>query len=73
MQSTLRLARCSRLLLEREGVKKHSRGLRLAVARFDKFQEVFPLREEFQARHIGPREHEQTEMLKLLGIKVIFC
>ncbi|XP_058800706.1 glycine dehydrogenase (decarboxylating), mitochondrial isoform X1 [Phymastichus coffea] len=69
MQSTLRLAGCSRLLLEREGAKKHARGLRLAVANCDKFRELFPLREEFQARHIGPRDHEQAEMLKFLGIK----
>lgn len=70
MQSTLRLSRCSRLLLVREGVKKHARGLQLSVARCSKFEDAFPPREEFQTRHIGPREHEQAEMLKTLGIKV---
>jgi hypothetical protein len=31
---------------------------------------LFPRREEFPARHIGPREHEQTQMLELLGFRV---
>ncbi|XP_031782887.1 glycine dehydrogenase (decarboxylating), mitochondrial [Nasonia vitripennis] len=71
MQSTLRLSRCSRLLLVREGPKRHARGVQLSVARCSKFEEAFPPREEFQTRHIGPREHEQAEMLKTLGIKCL--
>jgi hypothetical protein len=31
---------------------------------------LFPRREEFPARHIGPRDHEQTQMLELLGFRV---
>jgi hypothetical protein len=31
---------------------------------------LFPRCEEFPARHIGPREHEQTQMLELLGFRV---
>lgn len=31
---------------------------------------LFPRREEFPARHIGPREQEQTQMLELLGFRV---
>lgn len=31
---------------------------------------LFPKREEFPARHIGPRDHEQTQMLELLGFRV---
>jgi hypothetical protein len=31
---------------------------------------LFPRHEEFPARHIGPREHEQTQMLELLGFRV---
>jgi CRISPR/Cas system-associated endoribonuclease Cas2 len=31
---------------------------------------LFPTREEFPARHIGPREQEQTQMLELLGFRV---
>lgn len=30
---------------------------------------LLPQREEFQARHIGPREHEQMEMLRSIGFK----
>jgi hypothetical protein len=31
---------------------------------------LFPRSEEFPARHIGPREWEQTQMLELLGFRV---
>jgi hypothetical protein len=31
---------------------------------------LFPRCEEFPARHIGPRDHEQTQMLELLGFRV---
>jgi hypothetical protein len=31
---------------------------------------LFPRSEEFPARHIGPREQEQTQMLELLGFRV---
>ncbi|PSN55121.1 hypothetical protein C0J52_01903 [Blattella germanica] len=36
-----------------------------------KLQQLFPKREEFPSRHIGPREHEQTEMLELLGFRTL--
>ncbi|GFG33833.1 hypothetical protein Cfor_11037 [Coptotermes formosanus] len=32
---------------------------------------LFPRREEFPARHIGPREQEQTQMLELLGFRTL--
>ncbi|XP_071444375.1 glycine dehydrogenase (decarboxylating), mitochondrial [Hetaerina americana] len=35
------------------------------------FDKLFPKREEFQSRHIGPREHDQIEMLDLLGFKTL--
>ena len=35
-----------------------------------KLEKLFPRREEFPSRHIGPRENEQTEMLELLGFRV---
>jgi hypothetical protein len=54
----------------REGVKRRIRGLRILAARCDKLQEVFLSREKFETRHIGPRQYEQVEMLKVLGIKV---
>lgn len=36
-----------------------------------KFDNLFRER-EFQSRHIGPRDHEQLEMLKTIGFKVKF-
>ena len=35
-----------------------------------KLAQLFPRSEEFPARHIGPREQEQTQMLELLGFRV---
>lgn len=32
--------------------------------------QLFPPKEEFQHRHIGPRESDQTAMLDFLGYKV---
>lgn len=32
--------------------------------------QLFPPKEEFQQRHIGPRESDQTAMLDFLGFKV---
>ncbi|KAG8233461.1 hypothetical protein J437_LFUL013747 [Ladona fulva] len=34
-------------------------------------EKLFPKREEFQSRHIGPREQDQTEMLDSLGFKTL--
>ena len=68
MQSSLRLARCTRLIIDGKSVKKNWK--RNLVTDSEKFKKNFPLREEFQARHIGPREHEQKEMLDTLGINV---
>jgi len=31
---------------------------------------IFPRTPDFPSRHIGPREHEQSEMLELLGFRV---
>lgn len=51
--------------------KKHSRGLKLNHVRAARFEKLFPPREEFEMRHIGPRIQDQKEMLKTLGFKVI--
>ncbi|XP_011501369.1 PREDICTED: glycine dehydrogenase (decarboxylating), mitochondrial [Ceratosolen solmsi marchali] len=69
MQSTLTVSQCSRLFFIQHGVKKYARGFRMSAARCSKLQDIFLSREEFETRHIGPREHEQAEMLKVLGIK----
>lgn len=68
MLSTLRLSRCSRLILTRE---KYARGLGTGIARCNQIEDAFPPRDVFETRHIGPRDREQAEMLKFLGIKVI--
>ncbi|XP_051163333.1 glycine dehydrogenase (decarboxylating), mitochondrial [Leptopilina boulardi] len=49
--------------------KKHSRGLKLNHVRAARFEKLFPPREEFEMRHIGPRIQDQKEMLKTLGFK----
>ena len=71
MQCIVRLSRYARILRAQEGVKRHVRGLKLNHAQTDKFEKLFPPREEFEARHIGPRVHDQKHMLKMLGFKVI--
>lgn len=72
MQYTLKMARCSRLLNKHNIVAQHMRGLQLSsLQNKQNMNKLLPQKEEFQARHIGPREHEQIEMLKLIGFKVI--
>jgi hypothetical protein len=49
--------------------------LNTAVNKFNndglqRLDKLFPRCEEFPARHIGPREQEQTQMLELLGFRV---
>lgn len=43
---------------------------RLASNVKSNFEKLFPRKEDFPSRHIGPREHDQTAMLDLLGFKV---
>lgn len=51
------------------------RGLALKDAKraSGNLEKFFPEREEFQSRHIGPREHDQVDMLKTLGFQVNEC
>lgn len=70
MQYTLKMARCSRLLNKHNIVSQHVRGLRLNNSQRQSLQRLLPQKEEFQTRHIGPREWEQTEMLRTVGFKV---
>lgn len=71
MHFTLRLSGYGRLLRTNESVKRHTRGLKLNHVRAAKFEKLFPPREEFESRHIGPRIKDQKEMLKTLGFKAI--
>ncbi|XP_014230566.1 glycine dehydrogenase (decarboxylating), mitochondrial [Trichogramma pretiosum] len=65
MLSTLRLTRCTRLLVERKKARGHAHCFRTSA----KISDGLFDREKFETRHIGPREHEQEEMLKFLGLK----
>ncbi|XP_076757036.1 glycine dehydrogenase (decarboxylating), mitochondrial [Xylocopa sonorina] len=67
MLHILRLAKCKRLL-NKHSVLPHVRELTLKNFDREKLK-LFPQNEEFQVRHIGPREHEQLEMLKTIGFK----
>lgn len=69
MQCTLRLSGYARLLRAHDSVKKHVRGLKLNHVQAAKFEKLFPPREEFESRHIGPRVQDQRTMLKKLGFK----
>ncbi|XP_063991842.1 glycine dehydrogenase (decarboxylating), mitochondrial [Diachasmimorpha longicaudata] len=64
MQSTLKLSRCTRLVS-----KKFSRSLMVGHPTCMKYEELSPGREEFQSRHIGPRDCDQKEMLKTIGFE----
>ncbi|XP_015115233.1 glycine dehydrogenase (decarboxylating), mitochondrial [Diachasma alloeum] len=69
MQSTLRLSRCTRLVSMQKSSKKFSRSLVMSHQRCMKYEELLPEREEFQSRHIGPRDCDQKEMLRTIGFE----
>ncbi|KYM81421.1 Glycine dehydrogenase [decarboxylating], mitochondrial [Atta colombica] len=68
MQYTLKITKCSKFLNKYNIVAQHKRSLQLSLQR-QNMKKLLPQKEEFQARHIGPREHEQIEMLRLIGFK----
>lgn len=70
MQFIVKLSTCSQLLCVQKSAAKYGRTLALCSARMSNLEKLFPKREEFQTRHIGPREHEQLEMLQTIGFKV---
>lgn len=69
MHFTLRLSGCRSVLRVQENIKIQSRGFKLNYVRASRFEKLFPPREEFETRHIGPRIRHQDEMLNLLGFK----
>lgn len=69
MQCALKVSRCAKLLQMQDGVKQYVRRLALSNGHASKFEKLFPDREEFQTRHIGPGDREQQEMLDLVGFK----
>lgn len=70
MQCVFKASSCSRLLLVQKFSTKHARILAVAEKRTASLEKLFPKREEFQSRHIGPRDHEQLQMLQTIGFKV---
>ncbi|CAK9826760.1 Glycine dehydrogenase (decarboxylating), mitochondrial [Anthophora retusa] len=68
MLHILKLPRCSKLL-NKNNVLRHARGLTLSNLRSGKLERLLLEKDEFQTRHIGPRKHEQLEMLKTLGFE----
>lgn len=71
MQHTLKMGRYLKLLNKRNIVTQCAHELRLSNLRKN-LDKLLPQKEEFQIRHIGPREHEQMEMLRLIGFKVTY-
>lgn len=69
MLHILQLAKPSKVL-GKNSVLRYARGLALSNVRKEKVEKLFSKNDEFQIRHIGPREYEQLEMLKTIGFKV---
>lgn len=69
MQHTLKMARCCRLLNKCNIVARYTRGLHSSTSYRQNLEGLLPQKEEFQTRHIGPREHEQIKMLGTIGFK----
>lgn len=46
------------------------KGLRCVTTQNPKSDSLFPNREDFPSRHIGPRDHDIVTMLDLMGYKV---
>jgi len=69
---TLNMARCSKLLNKHNIIVRYVRGLQLNNLQKQNLEKLLPRQEEFQTRHIGPREYEQIEMLQTIGFKVIY-
>ena len=59
-------------MLNRHNIFQHARKLALSNLRKEKFDKLFLQKDEFQIRHIGPRQYEQLEMLETIGFKVVF-
>ncbi|KAH0550148.1 glycine dehydrogenase (decarboxylating), mitochondrial [Cotesia glomerata] len=67
MHCTLKFSRCAKFLQTQDNLMRYVRGAAVGTQAL-KFDKLFRER-EFQSRHIGPRDHEQLEMLKTIGFK----
>lgn len=65
------MAKCCKLLNKHNIATRYARGLQSSTSQKKKLEGLLPQKEEFQDRHIGPREHEQIKMLRTIGYQVI--
>ncbi|XP_076684686.1 glycine dehydrogenase (decarboxylating), mitochondrial [Andrena cerasifolii] len=68
MLRILDIAKSSRLL-SKNSVIQQARGLTSRERERERIEKLLPQKDEFQIRHIGPREYEQLEMLKTVGFE----
>ncbi|XP_033355278.1 glycine dehydrogenase (decarboxylating), mitochondrial isoform X2 [Bombus vosnesenskii] len=68
MSHLFKLAKCTRLLNKRNA-HRHAHGLTLNNLQKENVGELLLQKDEFQIRHIGPRQYEQLEMLETIGFK----
>ncbi|XP_033320060.1 glycine dehydrogenase (decarboxylating), mitochondrial isoform X1 [Bombus bifarius] len=68
MSYLFKLAKCTRLLNKRNA-HRHAHGLTLNNLQKENVGELLLQKDEFQIRHIGPRQYEQLEMLETIGFK----
>ncbi|XP_015433487.1 PREDICTED: glycine dehydrogenase (decarboxylating), mitochondrial [Dufourea novaeangliae] len=64
----LEIAKCSRLLGKHRAIR-YARVLALSSLRTESTDKLCAKKDEFQHRHIGPREEEQIDMLQSIGFK----
>ncbi|XP_024226443.1 glycine dehydrogenase (decarboxylating), mitochondrial isoform X2 [Bombus impatiens] len=69
MSYLFKLAKCTRLLNKRNAHRLHAHGLTLNNLQKENVGELLLQKDEFQIRHIGPRQYEQLEMLETIGFK----
>lgn len=65
-----KMARCCRLH-KYSTITRCTRGLQSSTSQKKKLEGLLSQKEEFQDRHIGPREREQIKMLRTIGYQVI--
>lgn len=68
MHCTLRVTRCSKRLCKHNKIPLHVHKYNSTAT--TNIERLLPQKDEFQNRHIGPREYELTQMLQTIGFKV---
>lgn len=68
MYCSLRVTQCSKQLCKHSKISLHIHKYNSTTA--TNIERLLPQKDEFQNRHIGPREYELTKMLQTIGFKV---